>query len=379
MKKTSISKFILLSVLLCIFCVCTLCLTEVCLKAKKNDQLLDQLSERQFIFLQNLTPNSTPYFRPERGEVPDSFHLDIKDYQSITDSSGFIVTARNTAHPDLKFVFLGGSAVQCLYAEDSERIPEAVTRLVERRSHLKINCWNSAAGGTNSYHTLNVLDNLVLDLKPDYAFFYGNINDIATLIHYGSYRNHNPRWAKVTTIDDFRGRRVPDSHALLPYTAAAIRSLLRKDTAGDDFADVRKQTIILDTGVILPPIRTVYRTMIATCKANNIKPVIITQVNCFKRLPYAWVVKNMPRFKIAQQDYTAFLQLLDEYNQVLIQIGHEQGAQVIILPDREATLGDFYDASHFNSMGAHKFSAIIAKLFIDQSGSPPAAQKINEP
>jgi lysophospholipase L1-like esterase len=323
--------------------------------------------DKRLIYLRNLPPNAHLTFNSKDIQVSDSFTVEIKDYPCTTDGSGFIVSAVMHKHPDLKFAFLGGSVPQSLYMEEDKRMPEAVSREVENVTGLKINTWNCAAGGTNSYHTLNVLNNLVLQLKPDYAFFYGNINDVATLSHYSSFNNPNLRWGIFFNMREFDKANRPSSHRLLPYITNAIQNGLKLKPIQDDFADVRDSLLVFDTVVLAAAVRQVYKTMIAVCRANNIKPVLITQVNLYNKLSYGWMQKNMPLLSISSAEYRNLILSFEAYNEILRELANTENVMLIDLPVSEFGFADFYDPSHLNSIGYSKTNMQIARQFAEKS------------
>ncbi len=72
------------------------------------------------------------------------------------------------------------------------RFPYLAGRLLEQQTHLKVNSYNAGRSGNNSLHSLNILLNKVVNLKPDIVVMMHNINDLAILMYEKTYWNTNP-------------------------------------------------------------------------------------------------------------------------------------------------------------------------------------------
>jgi hypothetical protein len=356
-------KFFFVSLLLFGAIVFLLIVVEQFLQLKHISSVFNR---DHFIRIRTFTPNTNTAFTPTSKDILDSFYLDLKSYSALTDSFGFIVTNRNHSQPDLKLGFFGGSTARNLYTDEDKRMPEAVARIVEKETGLKVNVWNCAAGGTHSNHTLNLLNNLAMYLNLDYAFFYGNINDIGTMIHYGTYNTPNPEKGIFFSLSEYQKRNTFSEDYILPYTLDAVKRRLNLINERDDFADARKQELILDSLRVIPPIIKIYKTIIYSCKANNVRPVIISQVTCFDRLSYQWMAKNMPVFSPGEEGYGKFKILIHQYNNALRQLAKEENVLFIDLQNEQFGFNDFYDAIHFNSKGSAAVSQLIARQFIEK-------------
>ena len=364
-KKTILSLIVFLMVFTTIGLI--LWLVNMGLKYRYDQRFLNAMLDKRLIYLRNLPPNAQLTYNSKDMQAPDSFAVEAKDYPCTTDSFGFIVSGTMHQQPDLKFVFSGGSIPQSLYTDEEKRMPAAVAAGVEKLSGLKINVWNCAAGGTNSQHTLNVLSNAVLQLKPDYAFFYGNINDVATLAHYGTFYNTNLRWGTFFNIREFDRINRPSSSKILPYIQQAVQSGLKLNPIQDDFAEVRDSILVIDTLLLRAEVVRVYKTMMAVCKANDIQPVLITQVNLYHRLDYDWVKKNMPQAMMTEAGYENLVKAFDYYNDILRQLAMEEKVMLIDLSATDFDFSDFNDPSHFNANGYLKASRIVAKQFSEKA------------
>lgn len=366
MKTSNTFNFLFLLAFTGICIVAILFVAELYFKLQWYQKTANVFNNDHFIRIQNLTPNATPTFTPLQKDILDSFELELKPYIATTDSFGFIVTKQNHQQPDLRFAFFGGSTAQCLFVEDDKRIPQAVASDIENKTGVKINVWNCAAGGTHSYHSLNVLTNMAVNLNADYAFFYGNANDLGSLMHYGTYANPNVDKGLFFTISGYEKKNGIATTGFLPYGAEALKSFLHIKSATDDFGDVRGLPLILDSAVIMPQVSRVFKMIIASCKANNTKPVLITQRNNFDKLSYDWLLKNMPFFTPTAEEYEKVKLLFHQYNGTLRQIAKEENVMLVDLDSASLGFDDFYDAIHFNSKGSVAVSEIIATQFVEK-------------
>jgi len=362
--KQGVYSFILLTITIFVIGV-ILWVSESYLEHRYDKRFINAMFDKRFIYLRNLSPNANPTFDSHDLQLVDSFKIDHHVYTCITDEQGFIVSKNRHPNPDLKFAFLGGSIPQSLYVDEENRMPEAVAKAVERSTSHKVNVWNAAAGGTNSYHSLNVLSNLVLKLQPDYAFFYANINDVATFAHYGTFDNPNPRWGKFFNVREYDRANKPSDPHPLPYIRQALLQGTRLNQLKDDFADVRDSLKVVDTLILKAGVKQVYKTMIAVCKANGIQPILITQVNLYHRLSYDWAINNMPLLTMTKLGYDNLIAAFEYYNTILREVANEEKVMLIDLPAGDFGFDDFYDPSHFNTAGYAKASRMIAEQFVN--------------
>jgi hypothetical protein len=332
-----------------------------------KNRFVAEFNDKWMVKLRSMSPLLNTTFRPTVAfHKMDSFPLALKDYACRTDSNGFIITEKNHPTADLRLAFFGGSTTQCLYVEPPHRLPEAAARYIEQQTGLRVNVWNAAAGGSHSQHTINVLNNLALNLPLDYAFFYGNINDLGTLIHYPSYNNSNIEKGVFFNYNRYAATHLPiDEHRPLPYLQATVRQFLyHRHEPYDEFRDVRHQPLTLDTARIFPLVRQAYTTLIYTCRARGIQPVFINQINNFAQLDHAWLRKNMPSFAPSPEEYKQFIVLLHQYNELMREIATSEQILFIDLGTLPTDFDDFSDAIHFNDRGGQKVGVAIAQQFL---------------
>ncbi len=60
------------------------------------------------------------------------------------DPDGFMRPSAVHSRPDITIIFLGGSTTACLAVDEEKRFPYLAGRLLERRTGLAVNAYNSA-------------------------------------------------------------------------------------------------------------------------------------------------------------------------------------------------------------------------------------------
>ena len=160
--------------------------------------------------------------------------LVTKKYLLRIDDDGFIVPSKKYANPDMSIVFLGGSTTECRYVAEDHRFPYLAGVLLEQQTGIKINSYNAARSGNHSLHSLDILLNKVIPLKPDIVVMLHNINDLVVLLYESSY--WNPKSSKPVIFDInkeidanfykiIRDRYIPNLAAAMRNFDNSLRSL----------------------------------------------------------------------------------------------------------------------------------------------------------
>jgi lysophospholipase L1-like esterase len=257
----------------------------------------------RFIKLREYPPNTVKLERPSRNYIkniaPNT--IERKYYTITTDANGFIGPSDIHASPDLKIVFLGGSTTECLYMEETERFPYLVGRQLEAALNKKVNTYNGGVSANESMHSLNILMNKVLPLKPTMVVLMHNINDLVILRSQGSYGYpHSLKSHVQTSKNVFSLYEFPESAQ--PVDDQSIQNEFKRNL----------------------------KTFIAICKIRDIQPVLMTQANR---------VENDP--------------LYHRFNEIIRETGAEEGVRVIDLAHAIPRTPDMlYDSYHYTAKGA---------------------------
>ncbi len=352
--------------------------TEKFLAYRNHSAKMMLFTERRYINLREFQPSLDVVYTPTDKSVRESDSLVKKAYRVRTDANGFILPYNRYPDPDLTLVFLGGSTVACLYVEEENRYPYLVGNLLEKASGKKVTSYNSGVGGNNSLHSLDILLNKIIPLKPDVVVMMHDINDLVSLIYDGTYWSHNPTRGPIVDYQLYKnltGMKAISTLArdtYIPNLHLAFRSLCKKifgKKAGDpedEFAQVRGRKIVFDAARILDDFQMNLQTFINICRARRITPVLMTQFNRYKSDPDEKIRQAMRGFesdsKISTQE---FKEIYDKFNEATVQVGRRNGVLVIDLAraiPQEAKY--MYDVVHLNTAGSRLAAQIISEQLL---------------
>lgn len=278
-------------------------------------------------------------------------------FRLAIDGHGFIMPGALHQDPDVTLVFLGGSTTECLFMEDNHRFPCRVGALLEGSTGLEVNAYNGGISGNHSLHSINVLLNKVLPLRPQIVVMMHNINDLMVLMHEGSYWNNNPTRSIIEVIGGYRVFRI-FKNLLIPNLYEKMRAIRFRPP--DEFARVRGRKIIIDEAWMLGQFEANLQTFLEICRAREITPVLLTQNSRFKEHPDPEVEASLlgPTDTVR---YQTFRRLHMLFNDSIRTLGARNGVMVIDLAgevpqEREYT----YDSVHLTQRGSDFVSAIIA-------------------
>jgi hypothetical protein len=176
-----------IALILVIFLVAATLISEKVLAYLNHNQKMVLFTERRYINLREYQPNLDVTDTPPNKAVRESDGLVQKPYRVRTDAHGFILPYHHYARPDLTIFFLGGSTTACIYVDEDSRYPYLAGNLLEQKTGKKITSINAGAGGNNSLHSLDILLNKIIPLKPDVVVMMHNINDLVALIYDRNY------------------------------------------------------------------------------------------------------------------------------------------------------------------------------------------------
>ncbi|MGD9592931.1 MAG: SGNH/GDSL hydrolase family protein, partial [Candidatus Berkiella sp.] len=265
----------------------------------------------RFIKLREHKPSHEKFERPTRNYIKNIAPnvIERKYYRLATDKDGFIMPSGIHENPDLKIVFLGGSTTECLYMDEHERFPYVVGRLLEQDLGKTVNSYNGGVSANESQHSINILLNKVLAMKPNMVVLMHNINDLAILRSQGTY------WYQ----DSLKSHIQSSKNVFTRYEFPS------KDHQVDDNA-------------ISEAFRKNLQTFVAICKIQEIRPVLMTQGNRVR------------------DDA-----LYHRFNEIIREVGQKESVLVIDLAKLMPQDPEhFYDAYHYTAFGANKAAQQIA-------------------
>jgi hypothetical protein len=350
--------------------------TEKLLAHINHTHNLVVFTERRYINLREILPWVDTVDVPPDKAVRDSDDLVQKPYRVRTDAHGFMLPYRHYAKPDFTLVFLGGSTVACIYVDEDQRFPYLVGELLAQQTGEKITSINSGVGGNNSLHSLDILLNKVIPIKPDMVVMMHNINDLVTLIYDKTYWGKNPTRKPIVNFYFYkhltglkalatlaRDMYIPNLHAATRILSHKIFGKRVKEQ-DDEFAYIRGKKLTVDQAAILNEFKMNLQTFINLCRARRITPVLMTQFNRYKANPDPKVLKAMQGFASDSGiSVGEFIDLYAKFNEAIREVGKANGVLVIdlaaLIPQDKKYM---YDVVHLNPRG----SKLAARLIGDR-------------
>lgn len=291
-----------------------------------------------------------------------------------TDANGFIEPSLVHEKADWTVVFLGGSTTECLLVEEQRRFPHLVGRLLELgRPGLKVNSVNAGVGGNDTLHSLTALAHKVAPLRPDAVVILHNINDLAVLVHEGSYWNAMPTRSPVvredlgfaarTALREAKNRLVPNLWIGARNAGQRLARLLGREP--DEFRGSRRP-FEGDPEALAREFAANLRVLVGTCRARGITPVLMTMASRLAEHPDEEVRRgmgNLPGELLG--DYAAMRGLFERFNETVRRVGAEEGVAVIDLARAIPQERRFvYDVVHLTDEGSERAAGLIADALV---------------
>jgi lysophospholipase L1-like esterase len=340
--------------------------------ASRTHNLINPIGIKRYIKLREFNPLYRDVLVPNAEAMRMSDSLPEKPYVLRVDRQGFIMPSKIHEHPDLTIAFLGGSTTECTYVDENLRFPYLAGRLLEQQTHLKVNAYNAGRSGNNSLHSINILMNKVVDLKPDIVLMMHNINDLAILMYEKSYWNSNPfRSPIIEQKPNFKtvGRDLEQTFHLVrdltfPNLARVIKGIFHSGakTNGDEFKNVRGKKIAIDQDLLVREFTLNLQTFINICRARGITPVLMTQASRLTDHPDPLIKKIMHNLEVSQGiTYEEFKGAFDRLNQTIRDVGAKNAVLVIDLAQEIPPVkANISDVAHFNEYGSRLVASQIA-------------------
>jgi hypothetical protein len=294
----------------------------------------------------------------------EAFGLSDNDWIIRTDRNGFVVPSEVYDDPEATIVFLGGSVVVCSVVPELERFPYRVGRQLENATGKKINSVNAGMSGNNSFHSINILINKIIPLKPEVVVMLHNINDIAILYHEGSYWNDNLyrgnilEIKKPTTMECIK----QIIKNVLPHTTFELSLLIERIRTGgepvDEFSNTRGADKPYDAEFMRQEFSKSLRMFIYICRAQKIVPVLMTMGS---REDF-WSVETDISGKRPRKE------IFDLFNNIIREICAQEGVLLIDLEkDIPSDKRYIYDLVHLNTEGSYLAAELITKALLEDA------------
>ena len=152
----------------------------------------------RYIRLRERAPSREMFWRASDAVLDYEDGLETTEFRLATDAEGFVLPSVACPDPEQVLVFLGGSTTECANVQETNRFPYVVSQHLNRNG-CRVRTYNGAAIGNHSMHSLNILLNKVLPLKPDFVVLMHNVNDLGILLVSGGYHSDHPSRSLIVT------------------------------------------------------------------------------------------------------------------------------------------------------------------------------------
>ncbi len=326
------------------------------------------------ILLREFNPNTDKKSLKLQGEDIDNKTAPPQKYRHRTDANGFLIPSQIHQNPDLTLAFLGGSTTECSHVEEELRFPYLVGHLLEKKKSIKINSINSGVSSGHSLHSLNILLNKIVPIKPQYAIMMETINDLAMLHYAKSYWAENK--TKGIIVDNSLAKQGFIRKIFPNLTRIFELLLVRINRPPDEWVEYRTPDLEYDEPLVLAAFEQNLQAFVNLCRAYKITPILMTQFNRYKDKPSDWVYKHWNNRHPSEatlteteqkKEYTQFLSLYRKMNDKIREIGKVNEVLVIeldrVVPQEKSHI---YDCIHLNDTGSKLVAEHIAKVFSEK-------------
>jgi lysophospholipase L1-like esterase len=333
---------------------------------------------KRFIRLKENTLLSTHYYVPSKEDLEIVDNLEVRKYTIRIDADGYVMPSKIHEVPEVVIVFLGGSTTACYCMEEENRFPYLAGRNLEKQTGRKVNSYNSGVGGNDSLHSIDILVNKILPLKPDIAVMMHNINDLSLLLFENSYWSNNPSRSPIAELRT--GIRLKELiPALIPNTYTETkkieknirywrdtflgRTIKRKESeVPDEFEHARGKQIVIDQEALLREFDLNLQTFVNICSAGEITPVLMTMANRLKEPADPLIRQTVGKLKTEHGiTYTDYKTIFDLFNQRIRWVAARNHIPLIDLADHIPPEKEFmYDIVHLTDRGSQAAATLIA-------------------
>jgi hypothetical protein len=322
---------------------------------------------KRAIVLREFRPTLREYNSPAKEDAPYDT-VERKNYLLRIDDNGFIMPSKKYVNPDISLVFLGDSVTAELLVDEENRFPYVAGTLLEKDLGIKINSYNASRIANHTLHSLDILLNKVIPMKPDIVIMSHTNNDVAIMLYEKSYWNNSPTRSVIFDMNKYavnnffkimRDRSIPNLARELRLAGTRLRNFMKPKGAPeiDEFARMRGKKPHYDAKQMVEQYKMNLQTFIAICKIRKIVPVLMTMASRFKDHPEKNV---LDRFKTVIVSYQEYKHLFELFNETIREVARENNILLIDLaaaipPEKEY----IYDVIHYNNKGSLMAAGVI--------------------
>ena len=268
-------------------------------------------------------------------------------------------------------IAIGGSTTACFYLSDGKDWPAQLNK--ELGSEIS-NVWVNNAGmeGHSTFGHQILLDDFIVELKPDYALFLVGCNDVARddlntfdkhrlVTESSSFMNWLDKHSELVGLAVNLQRNFKARNRQLTHFSIDLES---QGHVGVDQKEIDKE-LEKHRSTYLESYRRRLNSLVETSQAAGIIPILITQPTLVGEGIDETTRINLETIEMSKLNGKAYWQTLELYNDVTREIGRTKAVQVIDLANKLPKNSlYFYDTIHFTNEGASEVGKIIASEFL---------------
>ncbi|NHZ86242.1 MAG: hypothetical protein GWP19_10225, partial [Planctomycetia bacterium] len=307
-----------------------------------------------------------------------------QDYPFRVDNDGFILPRNNYDNPDHKIVFLGGSTTECMYVTENNRFPYLTGQLIEEKTNKQINSYNMGGSGNSSIHSLDILLNKIMPMKPDIVVIMHAANDYAILAYDHTYWPVGTPRSELITINDYFPKIPKETfiwhlkglfktiypniyQKIFLLKERIIHPQAQKQIKPYDEWEGRRQYIKdRDFDFMQKEFRWALQMLVISSKTHDILPILMTQANRFKENPDKFIIESMAPILSAGISYQTFKKEYDTFNEIVREVARTNEIPLIdlakLVPQEKEYM---YDVMHYNDTGSKFVAKIISEQLVD--------------
>lgn len=269
-----------------------------------------------------------------------------------------------------RIITIGGSTTQCLYSSDSTTWTAYLEK--ELKPAIK-NLWINNAGlaGHTTYGHKILLEDYIVNLKPNVAIFLFGVNDVGVVrdtaifsLYAQDNQNSFLKWIKTTL---YKSEAVGVGVNLYRYLKANKQSLkydynFNIKTAPHIILTAAESNKIYNENIVgLPDYISRVNAIADICLVNKITPVFVTQPSLYANAVDASTGVNLATVKIGNRSGLLCYYLLEAYNNVMRKVATEKKIFLIDLAQQLPHDSKYYyDFIHYNDEGNKKIAEIMS-------------------
>ncbi len=277
-----------------------------------------------------------------------------------------------------KIITIGGSTTECFFISDDKAWPQVMqTELRKRKRNVWVN--NAGLNGHSSFGHLLLLKDVVLKYKPNYIYFLVGVNDMDRqdlnqfdnrMVLGKSVKMENNGWFKNAFLTLSNHSEVAN---LIYNVSKAIKARNQKIFVDKIVPLNPKDTLLIPSTIqnevlgkqksLLPAYRNRLLQLIQACRAQGVKPVMLTQPLLLGKGIDPITGSDLAKVKVSTDlNGQLYWEKLELYNELMRQLCREERVEMIdlanLLPKSSAY---FYDPMHFTNEGSIRVGQILAE------------------